>query len=213
MAAVPAPPEKKVRPGPPKPSAAVMTASVVIRGALAAVLGQKLGGVCAAVVPIPSEGPGVAKLQMTWKGSAREAEIKKASDVEHEALLRGVEAAANRAIEADLPVVRIAFPDAAAAVAALGDAAEDEAPTGKAAKKGKDKKKGKGEGGEAPAAKEEAAADAKAAADPPADAKATADPPADAKAEEAPAEEAPAEEAPAEAAAPAEEAAAPAEKS
>ena len=46
--------KKKVKPPPPPPPAAVMTASAVIRGSLAAVIGQKLGGTCTAVMPIKS---------------------------------------------------------------------------------------------------------------------------------------------------------------
>ena len=106
-----------------------------MRGALAAVLGQKLGGVCGALQVLQSE-PGAAKVTMSFKGCAREAEISKGSADSHDALLKAVEAAANEAIAANLPVVVLRFADAAALTAALGDAANDEL-SGKEAKKKK----------------------------------------------------------------------------
>jgi hypothetical protein len=115
-----------------------MTAAVVIRGALAAVLGQKLGGTGSAVMPILSE-PGVAKLSMSIKGCAREAELKGGDVALHESVLRAVEASANATIAADLPVTVLPFVDKEACAAAFGgkDTATDEAPSGKEAEKAK----------------------------------------------------------------------------
>jgi len=60
-----------------------------VRGALAAVLGQKLGGVCSALQVILSE-PGTAKVVMSFKGCAREAEIMAGGATEHATILRQV---------------------------------------------------------------------------------------------------------------------------
>jgi hypothetical protein len=142
--------KKKVKPPPPPPPAAVMTASAVIRGSLAAVIGQKLGGTCTAVMPILSEA-GCGKVSISIKGCQREAELRKGA-AEQAAMFAQVEAAVNAAIGADLPVHRITFPDKAAADAAFGGAlAEEVAGGGKKDKKGKKGKDGGEEGGAAAA--------------------------------------------------------------
>jgi len=128
----------------------------VVRGCLAAVLGQKLGGVSAAVQPILSE-PGAAKLAISLKGCAREAELKSGNGEAHAAVLGQVQAAVARAIEANLPVQVLQFADAESCAAALGDAATDEAAGGKADKKKKEKKPA---GGDIGADGDAAAADA-----------------------------------------------------
>ena len=87
-----------------------MQAAVVIRGALSAVLGQKLGGVCSPVLPILSE-PGTAKITISIKGCAREAELRAGKPADHEEIFKAVEAAANVVIAADLAITTITFPD------------------------------------------------------------------------------------------------------
>mmetsp|Transcript_42929 Transcript_42929/g.86789 ORF Transcript_42929/g.86789 Transcript_42929/m.86789 type:complete len:753 (+) Transcript_42929:72-2330(+) len=131
-------PAPKVKPAPPPPTPAIMAAAVVIRGALAGVLGQKLGGTCSAVMPILSD-PGVAKMTISIKGCAREAELKGGDAALHEAVLRSAEAAANAMIASDLPIIVLPFPDKTAAAAAFGGraTATDEGPSGKEAEKAK----------------------------------------------------------------------------
>jgi len=130
----------------------------VVRGCLAAVLGQKLGGVSAAVQPILSE-PGAAKVAISFKGCAREAELRAGSADAHAAVLAQVRAAVARALEANWPVQVLHFEDAESCAAALGDAATDEAAGGKADKKKKEKpaaaKEGDGGGAAAEVAEEE----------------------------------------------------------
>jgi hypothetical protein len=128
--------EKKVRPGPPPPSAAITTAAVIIRGAMAAVIGQKLGGTCTPVQPILSE-PGTAKLTMSIKGCQRENEIRALTAEEHVSILKQIEAAANDVIAANRDVLRHCFADSKQAEDLFGDAVVDEAVTGKGAKKDK----------------------------------------------------------------------------
>ena len=134
----------------------------MVRGCLAAVLGQKLGGVSAAVQPILSE-PGAAKIAISLKGCAREAEMKSGNGEAHAVVLGQVQAAVARVLEANLPVQVLQFVDADGCAAALGDAATDEAAGGKADKKKKEKKpaaekRGDGDATAADAAVNEASA-------------------------------------------------------
>eukprot|EP00615_Pteridomonas_danica_P006233 CAMPEP_0114359162 /NCGR_PEP_ID=MMETSP0101-20121206/22809_1 /TAXON_ID=38822 ORGANISM="Pteridomonas danica, Strain PT" /NCGR_SAMPLE_ID=MMETSP0101 /ASSEMBLY_ACC=CAM_ASM_000211 /LENGTH=691 /DNA_ID=CAMNT_0001502565 /DNA_START=46 /DNA_END=2118 /DNA_ORIENTATION=+ len=128
--------EKKVRPGPPPPSASVTSAAAVIRGAMAAVIGQKLGGTCTAIQPILSE-PGTAKVTMSIKNCEREEEIRASTPEGHAVILKEIEMAANDVLDANLAILQHNFTDVKQALDLFGDAITDEAATGKSAKKGK----------------------------------------------------------------------------
>jgi hypothetical protein len=95
--------DKKARPGPPPPSASITTAALIVRGALAGVLGQKVGGTCLPLTVVLSE-PGTAKVSISIKGAVREDEIRAGDDAAKLELMKQIEQAANDAIEANIPV-------------------------------------------------------------------------------------------------------------
>ena len=121
---------KKVKPPPPPPPAAVMTASLIIRGSLGAVIGQKLGGTCTAVMPILSE-PGCGKVSISIKGAALE-KVVRSGEAAQTAIFNEVEKLVGEAVAADYPVHRIHFGDAGEAASVFGDILEDKSVDKKA---------------------------------------------------------------------------------
>lgn len=111
-------PEKKKRPGPPPPPPAVLTAGVILRGAMAGVVGQKIGGVFSGLQPTWSAEPGTSKITMSFKNAVRASEL--ADKDAQKLLVDAIEASANDLIAQNLPIERVVV--SAAEAESLGDA-------------------------------------------------------------------------------------------
>jgi len=100
--------KKKVRAPPPSAPPVVFAAGAVIRGAMAAVLGQKFGGVFGALQPTWVAEPGTAKISMSLKGVS--AKIGFGIPEEDQHVIDAVKAAVDDLIQRDLPIQRFEMP-------------------------------------------------------------------------------------------------------
>jgi tryptophanyl-tRNA synthetase len=109
--------EKKPRPPPPPPPAALATASLIIRGAAAKVLGFQPGPSGGELQPVWVNEPGFSKVTMLVQGCKRSL----SKDDEHDALIEAIQQETNRLVELNATISVFEL-DRSAAETEFGDA-------------------------------------------------------------------------------------------
>jgi len=113
--------DKKPRPIPSPPPAPLATASLLVRGAAARVLGLRPGPAGGDLQPLWNAEPGNAKVTINIEGSSRSPFPKES---QHSALIDAIEAATNELVQANAEISVFEM-DKAAAEAKYGDAIHD----------------------------------------------------------------------------------------